>query len=293
MKRILSLTLIVAFLASISFWNIVYWVDDAPTMTHMIRYTLYEYNVTTFCAEYKNTQNTTEFIYLTDESNVYPNLDKESWTWKEYIAEAKELYRKNMDSIYWCATSIVNLRALKKIRDELLVWDKELTSRIRARIDERIAAVEKAIAESQDRCKVSSAKDDNIIKKAVLNQTIYEYCKYAYYLMYLQEYTESRYWMIQLDTWTGSLINDYYIWTIDEALNTAIQNANMVNKEITDSEKAFPVAFKAYSEYENNLIVHILLELLLEDFIVLREKLHQNINPINQVVYKLSNAMRQ
>ena len=66
-----------------------------------------------------------------------------------------------------------------------------------------------------------------------------------------------------------------------------------IQQEIENTIKAFPIVFKAYSEYENNLVSHILLELLREDFLVLREQLHKVLNPINQVVYKISNAMRK
>jgi len=51
------------------------------------------------------------------------------------------------------------------------------------------------------------------------------------------------------------------------------------------------MAFNTYIDYENNYPIHILLELIKEDFIVLRRKLHEAISPINQVVYKISNAM--
>ncbi|MDR0772161.1 MAG: hypothetical protein LBF15_03885 [Candidatus Peribacteria bacterium] len=68
---------------------------------------------------------------------------------------------------------------------------------------------------------------------------------------------------------------------------------NALDKEASEIIEVYPVAFKAFSEYENNLVVHIMLELLREDFIVLREKLHQNLNPINQVVYKIANAMKK
>jgi len=48
---------------------------------------------------------------------------------------------------------------------------------------------------------------------------------------------------------------------------------------------------QSYIDYENNLPVHILLELIKQDFIVYRQKLHQTLSPLNQVVYKIANAM--
>ncbi len=64
-----------------------------------------------------------------------------------------------------------------------------------------------------------------------------------------------------------------------------------IDNEIEHSYKMFPLAYHAYSEYENNYSIHVLLELIKEDYMVLRKKLYSALNPINQVVYKIANAM--
>jgi hypothetical protein len=63
--------------------------------------------------------------------------------------------------------------------------------------------------------------------------------------------------------------------------------------EIKHAYKTFPVSYNAYTEYENNFPIHFLLELLKEDYYIFRQKLHEVLNPINQVVYKISNAMKK
>jgi hypothetical protein len=54
-----------------------------------------------------------------------------------------------------------------------------------------------------------------------------------------------------------------------------------------------PIAFNAYKEYENNLPAHILLQIIREDYVIIREKLQKAMMPIAQVVYKISNAMQK
>jgi len=65
---------------------------------------------------------------------------------------------------------------------------------------------------------------------------------------------------------------------------------NAIDNEIETIYKVFPVAYKAYIEYENYISIHVLLELLRTDFISYRENFQKTINPINQVVYKIANA---
>lgn len=85
---------------------------------------------------------------------------------------------------------------------------------------------------------------------------------------------------------TGSAI------AISEISKLSKQKQNAIQDEIERVYKIFPIAFQAYSEFENNFTIHVLLELLKDDFYTYRKNLHKVINPINQVVYKISNAMK-
>lgn len=300
-KKIFTLSVFIIFI-SIVFWNNLYSEDESPTLTSKIYYPLYEYNVTNFCSEFKNNENNSEFVFLTDPSNIYKNLDDEA-VLGNFLWDAKELYRNNMDWIYGCATSIINLRALETVKKELWAYKNEqLMAKVYPRIEARIEEVKQEIAESENRCKVNSSTNNNIIKKAILDQSIYEYCKYMFYLQYLKEFTDSRYWMIQYwDSWesgsnTADNVNNIFSdspESIKSLTEKAIQNSNNVAKEIVDTEKAFPLAFRAYSDYENNLVSHILLELLIDDYTILRQELHKTLNPINQTIYKLINATKK
>ena len=66
-----------------------------------------------------------------------------------------------------------------------------------------------------------------------------------------------------------------------------------IDAEIENTYRTFPIAYQAYNDYENNIWSHVYLELLKEDYKTFRLGLHKTLNPINQVVYKISNAMRR
>ena len=65
-----------------------------------------------------------------------------------------------------------------------------------------------------------------------------------------------------------------------------------INYEIDRAFKLFPIAYKEYISYENYYPIHFLLLLIKQDFFDYRQAYHNVINPINQVVYKISNAMK-
>jgi hypothetical protein len=49
-------------------------------------------------------------------------------------------------------------------------------------------------------------------------------------------------------------------------------------------------AFDAYREFEKNYASHVLLVLIEDRYLLLREYLRDTMNPIGQVIYKASNA---
>jgi hypothetical protein len=82
-------------------------------------------------------------------------------------------------------------------------------------------------------------------------------------------------------------------YNITMIANLEKQKKSDIKEEIEKAYKLHPIAFQAYSEYENNLPIHDLLTLLRNDFIEYRIDLHNNLNPISQLVYKISNAMKE
>ena len=81
---------------------------------------------------------------------------------------------------------------------------------------------------------------------------------------------------------------------IDEDFTNELSNKlNAIDSEIERTYNTYPIVFQAYNDYENNITSHILLDLLQQDFKVFRLWLHKTLNPLNQVIYKISNAMRR
>jgi len=99
---------------------------------------------------------------------------------------AKEQYRKNMDDIYGCATNIVYYKSLQLIKENLITKNPKLNSRLQNKLVEKIRQIETEISNNSAKCKITSEKNDSIIKKSVLKQTTYEFCKYSFYLEYLK-----------------------------------------------------------------------------------------------------------
>ncbi len=289
MKKIISIFILIITFITITnvFWN------KTPSLSTKRWFNLYQERVNNVCGEYRFDNNNSETIYLMGEENRYLNLDNLSWlswsyeVWRD-LEIAKNTYRKNMDWIYNCATSVSNYRALEFLKT--LTWQNGELKDFENIIEQKQAEIININNQNWEnwKCKINDSRQNSIIKSSVLRQTTYEMCKYNYYLEYLKEVNDN---ISKLDK---SIIEDIENWVwIRQILTIQNNKINSINNEIENTYKTFPVAFKAYSEYENYITVNILLELVREDYLVFREQLHKTLNPINQVVYKISNAMRK
>lgn len=167
--------------------------------------------------------------------------------------------------------------------------------------------------------KCRNAKNTGSLQKnEVLKQTTYQTCKYVSYLEYLKEQSEKlSYYLKDLDNYNkdkareelsknyspekiDNMIDDYYDKKVEikqanvyDSFRSKEFQKRMIQEEIDHTYNIFPLAFHAYSEYENSIVIHFLLETIKQDYIAVRDRLHKVINPINQVVYKVSNAMKK
>ncbi len=252
--------------------------SETKTISKKSWYNLYKERVENFCKEYKNTDNSSELIYRIDEENYFKNLDEKKFR-DNMIEEASLSYKKTMDSIYSCAINISFKRQLTLIEKELITKSPKLNSKLKKSLQKKKKDIDKKVKKLKWTCKINTNKNNNIIKKSVLKQTTYELCKYNFYLEYLREKTNE----IEAKNWES-------IKSLSKSISNRIWN---IEKEINSAYRSFEAVFQAYSDFENNIWTHILLELIKEDYYILRQELHKTLNPINQVVYKISNAMRK
>lgn len=203
--------------------------------------------------------------------------------WYNALSIAKETYENNMNNIYKCAILTTQLSTLKLVKNDILPQSNnpDLSKEIWNEIDSQI----KKIGISIDSVWCKNKNDNNSVQKLdILKQTTYELCKYHSYLEYLREYN-SNYENLIVNS-DEEDFNSMYLVNLEKYRKQEIDD------EIEKVYKVYPIAFNAYKEYENNLLNHILLNLVENDYVVLRENLHKVLNPINQVVYKISNAMQ-
>lgn len=204
---------------------------------------------------------------------------------------AKELYRKNMGNIYKCAMIQAQKNAL-----EFLMWELkqekswELDDSIWGQIELRVNRLE--IAANTVGCTLSDGETIQN-KLNILRETTTEACRYVSYLEYLKAHYQKtdRFWdEAEYQNAYGTdakLKGKFPLWEMPAIMNEV---DSQIAEEISHTYKVFPIAYHAYSEYENNFPIHFLLEIVRADFMILRQRLKENLMPLAQLGLKVINA---
>lgn len=305
MNKKIQYSVISAIIISIVFW----YYSLSAEEKDLSWYDLYLERNKQLCTQYKPDKP----IFRTDEypeqkkdapedGKSYENFgDKNAIDWND-LEVAKYQYKESMNNIYKCALLNAQERSINLIMINL--WEEKEVTALTKQYESKLNRLQ--AARDINKCDNTNKLNKTNDQKNVIQQTTFEICKYNNYLEYLLEYNSVIANVIEQDkkskentTLGNKIANSVSPDKITETYNiTAIANLEKkkkqdINDEIERAYKIYPIAFQAYTEYENNLPVHDLLTMLRNDFIEFRLDLHKNLNPINQVVYKISNAMKE
>ena len=248
-------------------------------------YELYECRINNICNSYTSQKP----VYV---SEPYSRIEDISWESQNLqtdtpgLKKVKDLYRKNMSNIYKCGmiqSQRNSLTGLSEFIKQESSW--QLSDSVGWQIDQRIRRLE--ISSNTIWC-VLTDKESIQNKLNILSETTREMCIYTSYL----EYIKSQYEKTENNAATTPQSEDTLFKVTPRELSNQInQVKNEIWEEISHTYKVFPIAFHAYSEYENNFPIHFLLEVVEWDFLLLRKLLYQNLMPIAQLGLKVINAM--
>lgn len=261
-------------------------------------YALYECRVQNICENYtsdKPLYASEKYIPAEEATQEFQNGNNQS----PGIDAAMKTYRENMANIYKCAVVQSQRNSLNQMK-EFLKWESswQLSDALEWQIDQRITRLE--LSSSSIWCSLTDDKTQQN-KLNVLRETTQQLCIYTSYLEYVKWYYErtssafnrSNPSDAQLadGSYDTSTFNQLTRVTPSAISRDITASKNQIAQEISHTYKIFPIAYQAYSEYENNYPIHVLLEVIQWDFLILRQLLYQNLMPIAQLGLKVINAM--
>ena len=278
------------------FWKSAFWAEDFCGTQKW--YELYECRVENICQAYESEKpvfNSEDFQQAADIGQEFQNGNNQA----PALASAKQTYRDNMSNIYKCWIIQSQRNTLNKLSEFIKQESSgQLSDAVWGQIDQRINRLE--LSSNTIGCTLSDNQTEQN-KLNILRETTQQLCKYTSYLEYIKwYYSQTGNAFDRTNPSDTQLLEEYYDDNIlaqltkttpRELSNYVTQTQNEIASEISHTYKTFPIAFHAYSEYENIYPIHFLLELIRWDFLILRKLLYQNLLPIAQLWLKVINAM--
>lgn len=212
------------------------------------------------------------------------------------IEKSSILYKERMNAVFGCAVLNTRLRIHKKLSQDF----KPSGSNIIRRLEETSRQIEARMKEKSCRNVALSGEEgsDISLMPALIRSATLEYCNYRYYLGYVDHTVKNRLWnVIQAEEkmrswWTTSdpkaVVERFP--SVENAANAILEASERTENEIAKTRMVYDEAFDAYREFERNYASHVLLVLIEDRYLLLREYLRDTMNPIGQVIYKASNA---
>jgi hypothetical protein len=281
MQKTLTLFTLLFVFFNLSVPNI--WADDI--CWSQTDQALYECRVKNVCEPYKSEKpvyTSEDYVNFEDVTPEFQNQQTNT----PALDNVKKVYRENMGNIYKCGMIQSQKNSLTKLWEFIKQESSgQLSDAVGGQVEQRIRKLEL----SSNKVWCSLTDQDSIQNKLnILSETTYEMCKYTSYL----EYIKSEYEKTKNNAKTVHQEEDtLFKVTPREVSNQINQTKNAIANEISHTYKVFPIAFHAYSEYENNFPIHFLLEVIRWDFLILRKLMYQNLMPVAQLGLKVINAM--
>lgn len=283
------------FLVSIISWCFFLWSNDIFAANDGLcgnnsGYSLYECRTEKICEVYKSEKpvySPKEYEDASSLSNPYMNQTNKA----PGLDAAKKTYRENMGNIYKCALVQTQKNTLSFLKKQISAEESwELTDTIGWQIDLQISRLE--ISAQSIWCSMSDSESIQN-KLNVLRETTYEMCRYVGYLEYMKEFYHEMGNSQQIQNAQESSDDNTYGFKIDarQVANDVAGIEQEVAQEIAHTYKVFPIAYQAYTEYENTFPLHYMLVVIRWDFMVIRQALYETLMPIAQLGLKVINAM--
>ena len=201
---------------------------------------------------------------------------------------ARLQYRSTMDSLFACSVVESRLSILTGLQETI---KKRIPNR-NSEILQKLSKEEKLLRTQKNNLNCNSAgTSGNPPLRELINTSTRQYCHYRYYLTYLDTQLQTdRYTLEQIEKAVGVGSGTQSPTTIAEWNQSYRTHSNALALEIARAESTLPRALRAYQDMERSYPVHLMLTIIYDDYIRLRNNLAVYMNASSQLYMKAYNA---
>lgn len=212
------------------------------------------------------------------------------WSFQGFRAAevSRKLYRKNMNAIFACTVVATRKDKLEKLSQ--IIKGKKWSSEIERSLEKEKKRYELLMTKMNCNKNMTPKADDKIVDRLASSAMI-EYCSYTYYLDYLDANIRNNFSeAINIDNNIWSQSGRNIPQTITDAASFMNSYTNILESERSRAKSTVPKAIMAFQEMDRTYITHLLLVIIYDDYLKLRDNLNTYMSIISQTFEKAYNA---
>jgi len=203
---------------------------------------------------------------------------------------AQIVYHSRMNTVFDCAI----IEARKKI----ITWLKN-TVHWQSEILEKIKQEERGLDQKSSQCipawwgwSSNTTPEGEDPSTRMINTATLQYCHYRQYLTYLESQLEENISQYnRIDSSIGENPTVRVIKSSDIFQTNFLKKQEQIRNEIYAADRAIPRAVAAFKEMERTYAIHLILLVIYDDYVKLRDNLARYMNSTSQLFEKAYNAM--
>ena len=205
---------------------------------------------------------------------------------------ARVQYRNNMNRIFSCAVIAGRYEKISKITKLIEEKFPGKASDIKKKLEKETKRYEQLMTKMN--CWLNNEWEEEkpikIIDRLASSAAI-EYCSYTYYLDYLGASVKKNLTKAQeIESKIGDRNTSRLATTTESALSVITSRQNAIEREIGRARDTLPKALIAYREMERTYGAHLLLIMIFDDYIRLRDNISNYLSAVSQLFEKAYNA---
>lgn len=198
---------------------------------------------------------------------------------------AQTQYRNAMNQVFSCAILSSREKMLVNLTENLKSKTTNKESEITRKLEKEIKRIGRT--KSTIKCQPSGNATDSKMYEKLINSSTLQYCHYRNYI----EYLESNIWEnIDDIRKLESRSNVSESTTMISVANSIQAKQRSLSGAINKAERSIDRAIESYKEMERTYSVHILLVILYDDYVRLRDNLWSYFDIVSQTFEKANNA---
>lgn len=228
-------------------------------------------------------------IHPTEKSKLQKELDPKrigTFRWYKAAEIARIQYRNNMNKIFSCAVSASRIQVVTQVQKLI---QQAGSTEISKQLEKDI---QKLKLNSPKNCSPTSSDVMKSYPAAIVRSATTEYCSYLFYNEYLTaQIDQNRTQTFDVETKIGEWGENASLpLNMQEYADLFSSYANQIQSNVARAQSTLPKALVAYREMERTYGVHIMLVIIYDDYLTLRQNLSTYLNAVSQFFEKAENA---